>query len=156
MKILKENIVNNIEKIKEKLAIKYMAGRLVENDIWNLPINDELRTFICSLGSRCAYWYARYVDKSPTEETRTVACKDSECACYYALYVDKKSTDETRTAACKDPCYAFHYAYYVDNKPTDETRTAAYKNSYQEKQYQRFEKEYHAKQKKETICHTKQ
>jgi hypothetical protein len=106
--------MNDIEKIKEKLAMKYMAGRLGEDDIRGLPIDDELRTFLCSLGSYYgsyyAYCYARDVDRKPTDETRTAACKDSRWAYYYAVDVDGEPTKETRTAAYKEPAWAYYYA----------------------------------------------
>ena len=141
--------MSNIEKIKEQFAMKYMAGQLKYNDIYQLPINDNLKTFICSLGAEWAYYYACEVDKKPTDETREAACKDPWPAYKYALFVDKKPTKETREAACKDSCDAYRYALEVDKKPTDETREAACKDSYWEKQYQKFEREYNEQHRKD-------
>jgi hypothetical protein len=88
-----------------------------------------------------AYQYAFYVDKKPTDGTRTAACKNSVYAYCYAIVVDNSPTDETRTAACKEPYYAYCYAREVDRKPTDETRTAASKDEFWKGRYERWEKE---------------
>jgi len=101
-KITKEDIILLFLEDPWKLA----------NEIWkgNVPKSDEIRTLICELGnSRCAHCYALKVDKKPTDETRTAACKNPGCAYGYAVKVDKKSTDETRTAACQDPKYKDWY-----------------------------------------------
>ena len=84
----------------------------LETEIWNknVPKSDEMRTLICELGSPyCAYCYARDIDKKPTDETRTAACKTAVYAYCYAEYVDKKPTDETRKAAYKDSIYRRMY-----------------------------------------------
>jgi hypothetical protein len=86
-----------------------------------------LRTAACK-NSELAYYYARDVDKNPTNETRTNACQNPEHAYYYAKDVDKKPTNETRTNAGQCPEWAYLYAKYVDKKPTDETRSAVSKN----------------------------
>jgi hypothetical protein len=148
MKNLKENIMSDIENIKEELAMKYMAGTLAEEDNRGLPKNDELRTFVCSLGSFWAYYYARHIDKSPTEETRVAVCKDPWDAYEYAQNVDKKPTEETRTASCKEPYAAYCYALLIDKKPSEETRAAAYGSCYYQEKYQEFEKIYYAKHRK--------
>ena len=101
-KITKEDIILLFLEDPEKLA----------DEIWdkNVPKSDEIRTLICDLGNaRCAYSYAEHIDKKPTDETRTAACKDPHEACYYAKNVDKKPTDETRTAVSKDPVYRRWY-----------------------------------------------
>ena len=84
-----------------------------------------------------AYWYARNIDRKPTEKTRTAACKDPHNAYLYALCVDKGPTEETRTAACQSPFFACMYANYVDKGPTEETRTAAYQDPKYASQYDR-------------------
>ena len=64
------------------------------DEIWdkNVPKSDEIRTLICGLGnSWCAYSYARCIDKGPTDETRTVACKAPQCAYCYDEFILKKS-----------------------------------------------------------------
>jgi hypothetical protein len=99
-----------------------------------------IRTTACN-DSYYAYWYAREVDKKPTNKTRTAACNNPGCAYLYALHVDGRPKDETRTAICQlagyaslcmsalyvdgRPMYAYLYAKDVDKKPTAETRTAA-------------------------------
>jgi hypothetical protein len=113
----------NIEKIKEAIAMKYMAKKLLENDIEILPKNNELRTFVCSLRPSYAYVYAVYVDKEPFEETRI--------------------------AACKEPIYAYLYACGVDEKPLEETRAAAYKKLDWKKEYQIFERKYYEQHRKD-------
>jgi hypothetical protein len=114
--------MSNIEKIKEQLATKYMAGTLEEYDFGELPSNDALRIFICSLGPIFAYCYAQYVDKKPTKETRIAACKDS--------------------------FFAYCYAHNVDEKPIDETRIAAYKDLNWAEEYKEFEEEYNEQHRK--------
>ena len=68
-----------------------------------------------------AYFYAKYVDKGPMEDTRKAACKDPEYAYYYAVYVDKGPRDDTRKAACRDSENAYYYARFVDECPRDDT-----------------------------------
>jgi hypothetical protein len=137
-----------IEKIKEQLAMKYVAGNLRFEDIKVLPKNDEVRIFMCSLSSLEAYWYAKYIDKSPTEETRIAACKNSTWAFHYAREVDKEPTKETRSAACKDFNWAYCYARDIDKKPTEETRIAACEDSTWKSEYEKFEREYNERHRK--------
>jgi hypothetical protein len=132
--------MSDIEKIKEQLAMKYMAGKLNVDDIEFLPKNNEIRTLICSFSSFYAYLYAHWVDRGPNDETRSAACKEPWDAFDYACYVDGKPTGETRIAACKDPYCACCYAYYVDRKPMKETRAAVEKSLYREN-YQKWEKD---------------
>jgi len=128
---------------KEDIILLFLEGpEKLATEIWkgNVPKSDESRTLICNLGDpMCAYYYTSFVDKKPTDETRTVACKTPQCAYGYARDVDKKPTDETRTAACKDSKYAYWYAQDIDGKPTDETRNAAYKNKRSKKEYEEWE-----------------
>jgi len=98
---------------KEDIILFFLENPYkLADEIWdkNVPKSDEIRTLICGLGNPwCAYSYARCIDKGPTDETRTVACKDPYEAYYYARYIDKKPTDETREAAYKDPVYRRWY-----------------------------------------------
>jgi len=99
-KLTKEDIILLFLEDPEKLT----------TELWNknVPKSDEIRTLICELGdSWCVYWYALQIDKKPTDETRTAACKNPGCAYGYAHNVDRKPTDETRTAVCKDFRYEF-------------------------------------------------
>ena len=94
-KLTKEDIILLFLEDPDKLA----------RELWNesVPKSDEMRTLICELGSaKCAYWYARDIDKGPTDETRTVACKTPYEAYCYARFIDKKPTDETREGAYKN------------------------------------------------------
>ena len=75
-----------------------------------------------------AYWYAKYVDKGPRDDTRQGACKDPEGAYWYAKYVDKGPRDDTRQGACKDPEYAYLYARGVDKCPRDDTKQGVCKD----------------------------
>jgi hypothetical protein len=140
--------MNEIEKIKEQLAMNCIIGILEEEDIKNLPKDNDLRTFVCSLGPCYAYYYARNVDKCPTEETRIAACKNSWDAYRYALRVDERATKETRTSACGISSRAFYYARDVDKKPTDETRIAACKDLNWVEEYKEFEREYNERHRK--------
>ena len=98
---------------KEDIILLFLEGpEKLATELWNknVPKSDEIRTLICELGNaRCAYWYAELIDKKPTDETRTVACKSSRWAYWCAVDVDKKPTDETRKAAYKDPDYKEMY-----------------------------------------------
>ena len=102
---------------KEDIILLFLEDpQKLETEIFkeNVPKSDEIRTLICELGNPwCAYWYAKWVDKKPTDETRTAACKDSK--------------------------YADWYAQDIDGKPTDETRNAAYKNKRSKKEYEEWE-----------------
>ena len=72
---------------KEDIILLFLEGPdKLETEIWrgNVPKSDEIRTLICELGNaRCAYWYAELIDKKPTDETRTAACKDSTYKDWY-------------------------------------------------------------------------
>jgi hypothetical protein len=89
---------------------------------------------------RFVYIYTIHVDNGPTDDTRTVACKDSRYAYFYAVNIDKGPTDETRNAVCNDPECAYWYAVEVDKKPTEETRIGASKDEYWKGQYEHWEK----------------
>jgi len=94
---------------KEDIILLFLEDPLkLDDEIWNgtVPKSNKIRTLICELGDLwCAYWYAKYIDKKPTDETRTAACKTPQCAYWYARDIDKGPTDETRTSAYKDPDY---------------------------------------------------
>jgi hypothetical protein len=76
--------MRDIEQIKIDLTLKILRGELDSYaDIKNLPINDDLRTFICSISPYCAYYYAKYVDKFPFDETRSAAYKNPWWRRYY-------------------------------------------------------------------------
>ena len=105
--------MKTIEEIKIELTLKKLSGEPIPwISIKDLPIDDDLRTFVCSLGP--------------------------ECSCYYAGYVDKKPHSETREGACKDPNWAFKYASVVDNCATPETRAAVYKDSFEKIWYDKY------------------
>jgi len=66
----------------------------------NVPKSDEVRDLICEFGhAKLACEYAEWIDEEPHPVTRTISCKDPFEAQWYAAYVDKKPTDETRRAA---------------------------------------------------------
>ena len=116
----------NIEEIKKEILLKIMSEKdLTRHYVETLPIDDSLRTFMCSLGPEFAYLYAHWVDKCPYEETRKAACKDFYCAYAYTRYVDKSPHDETRKAVSGDPDHSYQYAFYIDRCPHEETRKAA-------------------------------
>jgi len=98
---------------KEDIILLFLEDpKKLADEIWdkNISKSDEIRTLICELGNPwSAYYYARYIDKKPTDETRTASCRGSDGAYWYARYIDKKPTDETRTAACKDSTYKDWY-----------------------------------------------
>ena len=102
--------MKSIEEIKKEILLKIMSGRDLSWEYGKtLPIDDELRTFMCELGSKYSYRYARFIDKCPHEETRKEACKDPKYAYWYASYVDKCSREETRKASYRDPRWKFSY-----------------------------------------------
>ena len=68
--------MKSIEEIKIELTLKMLSGKILWSDIDRLPVNDELRTFVCSLGPKYARWYAGYVDRRVHLETREAAYKD--------------------------------------------------------------------------------
>jgi hypothetical protein len=122
LEVAKEDIVYCEDNGKMRVSKATPIRQFVETDKeWGI-----IRTAVCKF-PLYAYWYAKNVDKKPTDETRTAACQVARYAYWYAREVDQKPTDETRTAACKDSEFAYLYALYVDKRPTDETRTAAYK-----------------------------
>jgi hypothetical protein len=103
--------LDSIEEIKKELLLKVMTeGKLSHKYIENLPIDNELRTFLCELGPLYAYWYAYYVDRK------------------YFMVSGDYPWEETREAACRDPGYAYWYAIEIDGCPNDTTRKAAYKD----------------------------
>jgi len=86
--LTKEDIILLFLEDPKKLADEIRKGNILKSD--------EIRTLICELGNpQCAYWYANYIDVGPTDETRTVCCKDPEEAYYYARFIDRKETRET-------------------------------------------------------------
>ena len=106
--------MRSIEEIKIDLTLKILRGEFdPSDDFEDLPINDELRTFICSISPYCAYSYAALVDKKPLDETRTAACKDVSSACFYAIFVDKEHHYETEEVVYKDSDWKEEYIRYL-------------------------------------------
>jgi hypothetical protein len=133
--------LSDIEKIKEELAMKYMAGNLKTEDIENLPVDDSLRIFICSLGSNFAFAYAENIDHGPHDETRNACSKDLEKLFNYVKKIDGGPRDDTRTACCKNPYWAWLYAKEIDCCPHEETKKATSRGYYRN-YYKRFEADY--------------
>ena len=109
-------ILDNMEDsllTKEDIILLFLEGpaKLAKEIFYNnVPKSDEMRALICELGnSRCAYCYAKYVDKKPTDKTRTISCKTAVYAHCYAEYIDGNTTDETRECAGKDPYWRMEY-----------------------------------------------
>jgi hypothetical protein len=91
--------MKSIEDIKIELTLKKLAGTLTESDIHvSLPKDDDLRTFVCSLGAKYAYNYAYYVDRKPNDETRKASCGDPGFSYNYAVGIDRCYTEETFAA----------------------------------------------------------
>ena len=59
-----------------------------------------------------AYYYAAFVKRKPSKETRDAACNTSHLAYCYALNADKKPLKQTREAARKDPYWRNEYYYW--------------------------------------------
>jgi hypothetical protein len=115
--------MKSIDEYKKEILLKIMSGEgLAWDYIGTLPKEDPLRTFMCELGPKYAYYYALDVDRSPHDETRKATCEDPEYAYWYASAVDKGPHEETRKATCRDPYYAYRYSYHVDKSPHEETR----------------------------------
>jgi hypothetical protein len=127
--------MKSIEEIKIELTLKMLAGKISYLDIKDLPIDDELRTFVCSIGPFYARYYAQYVEAAPNNETREAACKDPESACAYAEYIDCRPGNDTRKAACGDAFEAYWYAIKVDKCPREDTRKVAYQSSKWKERY---------------------
>ena len=128
----KEDIILLFLEDPKKLAHEIGEGNVLESD--------EIRTLIYDLGDPCyAYRYARYIDKRSTEETRTVACKDSFYAYYYSEFIDNSPHPDTRQGACKDSFYAYFYAINIDKSPRSDTRESACKDPECKKEYEEWE-----------------
>ena len=54
--------MKSIEEIKIELTLKMLARGLLWEDFVYLPIDDELRTFVDTLGPECASWYSAYAE----------------------------------------------------------------------------------------------
>jgi len=80
---------------KEDIILLFLEGPAkLLNEIWdgNMPKSDEIRALICELGNPwCAYSYAKWVDRKPTDETRDVAFKDPWFTYCYTEFIDKLS-----------------------------------------------------------------
>ena len=61
-----------------------------------------------------AYYFARYMEQAPHDDTRRAACGDPYHAYEYAKLVDKCPRDDTRIAASKDSFQAFEYFADID------------------------------------------
>ena len=112
-----------------------LADNMNEFDMDNIPIDDEVRTFACSISPNFALLYAQYVDKGPHDITRTIACGDFTFALWYAREVDMKPCDETRLACLKDSWSSFRYAWEVDKCPRPDTREVAYREEGYKRRY---------------------
>jgi hypothetical protein len=128
--------MKTIEEIKIELTLKMLSGDILPKDIYpDFPVDDELRTFICSLDPFCAYNYASNVDKKPHNETRVASCRYPYSAYCYALYVDGGPRDDTREASCRAINLAYDYALCVDKCATSYTREICYRDRYLKQLY---------------------
>ena len=98
-----------IEEIKKDIVLKELEGGLLFEDVVYLPVNDEIRTFICLFNPIYSRWYAQFVDKGPGDETRKASCRSPEQAYGYAVLVDRRARSDTKEAAYKDPYWEWRY-----------------------------------------------
>jgi len=102
--------MKTIDEYKKEILLMIMTGEILPYDFMiSLPIDDDLRTFMCSLGPMCAYQYADLVDEFPRSITRKEACKDPQYAYLYAYWVDDGPCEDTRKAAYRDPRWKSAY-----------------------------------------------
>jgi len=78
-----------------------------------------------------AFYYAKYIDVEPSENTRKIACMGPIWACYYAFEIDKCPRDDTRAAACTAAKWAFFYAQDVDKCKHPDTEKAVKDSSFE-------------------------
>ena len=95
--------------------------------------------------SKEAYKHAK--EHGPSEETRKIACENPRCAYYYAREVDKCPRDDMREAVCKNSYWAYWYAYDIDKCFYEDTWEAV-QNTEWEKKYKEF---FNSKMKEEII-----
>ena len=72
-----------IEELKKEILLKIMNRERMGNYMYALPIDGELRTFMCELSPLYALRYAKLVDKCPHEETRKASYRDPRWKCSY-------------------------------------------------------------------------
>jgi len=81
---------------KEDIILLFLEDpEKLTTELWNknVPKSDEIRTLICELGNpECVYCYAEYIDKKPTDETRTATCKDPWYASCYKEFLKNKES----------------------------------------------------------------
>ena len=80
--------MKSIEEIKIELTLLVLSGEILYKGIRNLPVNNELRTFVCNISPYAAYRYAYFVDKSPHYETRKASYKDPKWKEEYIKYIE--------------------------------------------------------------------
>jgi hypothetical protein len=106
-----------IEEIKKEIVLKELEGGLLFEDVVSLPVNDEIRTFICLFNPIYSRWYAQFVDKGPGDETRKASCRSPEQAYGYAVLVDRRARPDTREGTCKDSYWEQRYRYAFNKFP---------------------------------------
>jgi hypothetical protein len=89
-----------------------------------------------------AFYYAKYIDKKPRDNTRNAVLSSLWCAYHYALEIDKIPRDDTRNAVLMDPYYAYKYACNIDKCPRDDTREACGDVPEYKGKYQIFEEKF--------------
>ena len=118
--------MKSIEEIKIELTLKMLSGTLTTYDIrYDLPKDDELRTFVCSLGPKYAYTYAVHVDREYHEETKKAIMGDYHTVFAYAQELGSKDDLRTFVVEFGNPWNSYEYATLVDKKPHDKTRKGA-------------------------------
>lgn len=101
--------MKTIREIKDELALIYMKSSLRLEDFVGLPKNDELRTFVCSLGPRAAFCYAQEVDWGSHNETREACLSDAYFSTKYAIQIDRCYRKDTYKASLRSE--GFHREY---------------------------------------------
>ena len=131
--------MKTIDEYKKEILLGIMSESIIDWDyIVDLPINDELRTFMCELGPIYSFLYAANVDECPNDETRKGACREPRYAYGYAYYIDKSPHAETRRAALKSPYLSYEYAVNIDKCPREDTREACYRDPGWKEEYIRW------------------
>jgi hypothetical protein len=131
------------------IQLWYLQG--TDKDGWNILVykienegifhHDKVRELMCQFGPEYAYHYAFYLDKCPSDDTRSAILNSSGYSYAYAKYIDKCPRDDTRNAACNDPFWAYCYAKHIDRCSRDNTRNASYKEpEYRQKYIEIFGK----------------
>ena len=103
---------------REDFILEFLKdSKLLYHKIWTgliiIDFENALETIVELCDPYVVYAFA-YTYGKQSDEARTAACKNPKIAYYYARFIDKKPSEETAEATLKDPDMGPLYESFVE------------------------------------------